>query len=1237
MFRSFSTSSANDEILANFNVTRPDPRDYGPGRAISISDDDVPMPKTVGALAQPSNKALPVRKVGGPGPNGTASYDGLSTSDSLTPASAPWLSSPDMEGFFNAGQSPSRSARVTAIREVLRSPSRQATGRGDIENGNFQDSQANQQVLPIHTTPRKSDWTVDKIATALTAYYGAVEQNHSQLVEFLFEVAENETWPDLRTTDTPDPFAGMSSCAFDPTAPPPQDIPTTSIKIKQHSGEYGKSKGGQGRRTWYPVTCIKSDREPVPKYTFHHVEVRKNILTPNTMLNFVPHLRDVDPNSADEKKYNKWLMELESLDSQSGFKTKDRSMRVARRSRDEFARVLAVYLERWLKELNIDGCSVPTLIRFMASHSRSDDAITPQQKSDIFDTYATENPLTPQEIRGAEIFTEAFDRVFDVDLAKRSRTVSLRDVLMLNKSIEAIVDIKRAKDTPSSQKHQHKTLLERVEEKVGSYSALQCLICFSNDCEHGELTPENQRGAFCLDMAGGFQLKLKEKWVAQVEAARDPVVKAQKKMVHAPCKNQCYRNYDVGNDSHPIEPWTESEISTLEQIFAALGHSPTLKPQCFVAAMLGRKCWEVYRKLKELDLKLPDIDVPYEKPKAKPVSWYDRKKKQLIGDWESNVVSHDFSNRNIVEPCSHEGPCVKGGEDDRYCPCAEANLLCERFCHCTAECCAIKFAGCACRSSGKTCIQKQKEGKPCICVQLNRECDPVLCGCGASERADPENAYDDQLHRTGCQNVPLQRGASKTVLLGKSQLPACGYGLFTAEDIAQDEFVIEYTGELISHDEGVRREARRGDVFDEAANSSYLFTLLENEGIWVDAAIYGNLSRYINHASESDRKACNITPKVVYVNGEFRIKFTALRDIKAGEELFFNYGDYFPNLTKKLLEDGGNDGAGAKEADMPQRIKATKSAGKKKGGRRQDDWMTGLDNGDDDDDMAGDYMDHSPKKIKKKRGGRRPGAGRKKKVQPGDAAAAAAAAAPTSTAASQPTTRQPSVEISDSQAEGSQIHTPSRRRIARRGSASQSASPDSGNEASLVRAQLMQNSPNGMLPARVKKHNRGGARPGAGRKPKNKHPSKTDSSKSSPASGANGSGGENNKTATATDDSEDLPLQSAAAGRIKNNAQAAASGGGTTNTGNGTGRKRTRDAVLAADSESDLDRNRSNHSGPWLEAGRAGASGDGLPFRQDTFQVISDTPMEEDEDDDDSVVDRSARKRQKPSRYRDDE
>ncbi|RXG50127.1 hypothetical protein VDGE_00983 [Verticillium dahliae] len=143
------------------------------------------------------------------------------------------------------------------------------------------------------------------------------------------------------------------------------------------------------------------------------------------------------------------------------------------------------------------------------------------------------------------------------------------------------------------------------------------------------------------------------------------------------------------------------------------------------------------------------------------------------------------------------------------------------------------------------------------------------------------------------------RGHCKAVTPGKSQLDGCGYGLFTLEDIAQHEFVIEYTGELIMHDEGVRREARRGEVFDEGSFTSYVFSLLDSEGIWVDAAIYGNHSRYINHEQDT----YNVEPKILYVNGEYRIRFSATRNIQAGEELFFNYGNNFPNLTKKMIKD----------------------------------------------------------------------------------------------------------------------------------------------------------------------------------------------------------------------------------------------------------------------------------------------------------------------------------------------
>ncbi|OAA44499.1 SET domain containing protein [Beauveria brongniartii RCEF 3172] len=235
------------------------------------------------------------------------------------------------------------------------------------------------------------------------------------------------------------------------------------------------------------------------------------------------------------------------------------------------------------------------------------------------------------------------------------------------------------------------------------------------------------------------------------------------------------------------------------------------------------------------------------------------------------------------------------------------------------------------------------------------------------------------LESVGASNCELQRGGSQKLILGQSQLDGVGYGLFTAEDIAQDGFVIEYVGELITHDEGVRREARRGDVFDEESNISYVFTLLEHEGIWVDAATYGNLSRYINHATEHDRTGSNITPRILYVNGEFRIKFTALRDIQAGEELFFNYGENFPNLTKKLLDtktgqkpvkpgrpprSAASTGV-ARKAPKPEQKKMER---KKPGARRRRRRTIVKDDDDDDDDMQSAYIPPLNRAVKRKRG-----------------------------------------------------------------------------------------------------------------------------------------------------------------------------------------------------------------------------------------------------------------------------
>ena len=1067
---------------------------------------------------------------------------------------------------------------------------------------------------PSTQTPKRAGWTVDKIATTLADLSEQVSEGHARLVDFLLEEAEKKA-PRPRHLSTLDAFAGMPSIALEIGTAPPPGLETMAVKFKQHSGEHGKSKGN-GRRVLYPVTCIKPDTEPVPGYRFHHVEIRKNILAPNSMLSFVPHLRDVDPNSVEEQKYSAWLMDLESLDTKSGFQIQNRIQKLEKRVQSEYAATLAPYLEPWLRKLAVDGCTKSTLIRYMASQPQNEDAITPQQKSSLLDTHAAVG--SPHAARGAKLFTEAFDRVFNDK--RQLRRAALRDILMLDKTVEPILDNKRAKDGASSQKPRDEALVQRIAENLGSYSALGCLICFSHDCEHGEIERDNQKRCFSLEEIGGLAPTLRQKWAAQVEAQKDGQKNgtANRPPTHQPCRNQCYRSHNnTGNPDRDVEPWSENEILVLEGMFATIGHSLSLKPQCFVGAVLGRYCWDVDRKLQELDLSLPPVE-PREQPKPKAFPWYDRKKKQLLGDWQDATITHEHAVRELFAPCHHEGPCTAANG----CPCVSAGshpVLCERFCLCTADECALKFTGCACHSSGKTCIQRQKEGRPCICVQLNRECDPVLCkGCGARERADPENAYDEQLHATGCQNVPMQRGAPRTVLLGKSQLEACGYGLFAAEDIAQDEFVIEYTGELISHDEGVRREHRRGDVFDEENKVSYLFTLLEQEGIWVDAAMYGNLSRYVNHASDN----CNIMPRIMYVNHEFRIKFLAVRDIKAGEELFFNYGDNFPNLTKKLVErnnekaaDKNKDkgAAGPKRKGGPQRPTARKTTSKANGegvdfapnGRGYDEEEQALGDEDDDDNWG----DHSPRR-RKKRGGKRPGAGRKKKRADEPVPEAADEVSPGS---------QLRTESSVVQGRGGELATPTGRRVLKRAYSGVLHHP----RQSISGSDAGSGTPGEAL---KKVSKRGGARPGAGRKPKHRPPGPHKAGHKPPAHASQGS-------------VSSLPNIDMEQSTPKKGSQSA-----------GPSPKRTEGPTAATVTPKRESRKRKAAEMD-AEDADTGYATSGL-YRQDTFRPIDDSASAAGSwgsrgsrggsshgqyDDDDDVADRSARKRQKPLRYRDEE
>jgi hypothetical protein len=79
---------------------------------------------------------------------------------------------------------------------------------------------------------------------------------------------------------------------------------------------------------------------------------------------------------------------------------------------------------------------------------------------------------------------------------------------------------------------------------------------------------------------------------------------------------------------------------------------------------------------------------------------------------------------------------------------------------------------------------------------MNRECGPQCSSCGAIPRIDPDNRYQDDLFATGCQNIHLQRGVSRKLVLGESQLEGVGFGLYLGEPVRKGEFLSEYAGEV---------------------------------------------------------------------------------------------------------------------------------------------------------------------------------------------------------------------------------------------------------------------------------------------------------------------------------------------------------------------------------------------------------------------------------------------------------
>jgi hypothetical protein len=113
-----------------------------------------------------------------------------------------------------------------------------------------------------------------------------------------------------------------------------------------------------------------------------------------------------------------------------------------------------------------------------------------------------------------------------------------------------------------------------------------------------------------------------------------------------------------------------------------------------------------------------------------------------------------------------------------------------------------------------------------------------------------------------------------------------GKGVFALQDLAEGETLIEYVGEIISWDEAQDRHPH------DPKDPNHTFYFHVNEDKVIDALHGGNSSRWINHSCDPNCEADEDNERVF---------IKALRNIKAGEELNYDYGLIIDEpYTKKL-------------------------------------------------------------------------------------------------------------------------------------------------------------------------------------------------------------------------------------------------------------------------------------------------------------------------------------------------
>ncbi|GMR33515.1 hypothetical protein PMAYCL1PPCAC_03710, partial [Pristionchus mayeri] len=184
-------------------------------------------------------------------------------------------------------------------------------------------------------------------------------------------------------------------------------------------------------------------------------------------------------------------------------------------------------------------------------------------------------------------------------------------------------------------------------------------------------------------------------------------------------------------------------------------------------------------------------------------------------------------------------------------------------------------------------------------IDFECDCKPDANGfkCSTLKCSNRENGFEcaPGCDEKGgiCMNRGMQRVSNKEKFKLDEAPKGKGMGVFATETIGKLEYIFEYCGEVISKEELEKRQERMRQL---RSLDEWTFAMGIAAGLTCDARFKGSAARYVNHSCAPNAQVkCVEVPvymqncprgKICY---ETRLKVTALREIKAGEEITFKY------------------------------------------------------------------------------------------------------------------------------------------------------------------------------------------------------------------------------------------------------------------------------------------------------------------------------------------------------------